>query len=197
MFACASTKPPRKLLAVVSLEGEADFGVTTLHDSDPALSATRLASDRFGLVCHRDHPLAAGKTPVSTAELAACAFVGLTRLNGVRVILEADRRLPEAARRPAYEVSDVPLLAPLIEQGVGVALLPSMAARSIARPSLVFRPLAGMMQRHIYFIRLRGSSLAPAAHALVELMLNELHRLPGNGSVSVSRRSASLVKRVR
>lgn len=51
--------------------------------------------------------------------------------------------------------------------------------------------------RDIYFIRLRGRSLTPAAHALVELMLDELHRLPGDGSVSVSRRSAALLKTVR
>ena len=186
----AATEAARRAV----LDGEADFGVTTLHEPDPSLSATRLASDRFGLMCHRDHPLAAGNTPVALADLAAHAFVGLTRLNGVRAILEVDRRLPEAARRPFYEVSDVPLLAPLIEKGVGVALLPAMAARTIARRSLVFRPLAAVVQRHIYFIRLRGRSLAPAAHALVELMLDELQRLPSDDSVSVSRRSASLLK---
>lgn len=69
-----------------------------------------------------------------------------------------------------------------------------MAARSIARRSLVFRSLAAMLQRHIYFIRLRGRSLAPAVHALVELMLDELQRLPGDDAVTVSRRSASLLK---
>jgi LysR family carnitine catabolism transcriptional activator len=178
------------------LDGEADFGITTLNEPDPSLNATRLASDRFGLVCHRDHPLATGDTPVALAKLAPHAFVGLTRLNGVRAILEVDRRLPECARRPAYEVSDVPLLAPLIEKGVGLALLPAMAARTISRRSLVFRPLAVVVQRHIYFISLRGRTLAPAAHALAELMLDELQRLPGDGSVSVSRRSTAILKAV-
>lgn len=188
----AATEAARRAV----LDGEADFGVTTLHEPDPSLSATRLATDRFGLVCHQDHPLAAGQRPVTLSQLAACSFVGLTRLNGVRAILEADRRLPEAARRPAYEVSDVPLLAPLIAQGVGVALLPAMAARSIGGGGLVFRRLAEVVQRHIYFVRPRGRSLAPAAQALAELMLDELQRLPGDDAVSVNRRSATLLKAV-
>jgi len=175
------------------LDGEADFGVTTLHEPDPSLLATKLVSDRFGLVCHRDHPLAARISPVALAELAGHAFVGLSRLNGVQAILEADRRLPECARRPAYEVSDVPLLAPLIERGVGLALLPAMAVRTIARRSLVFRPLAAVLQRHLYFIMQRGRSLTPAAHALVEIMLDELHGMPVDASVSVRKTSASLL----
>jgi LysR family carnitine catabolism transcriptional activator len=176
------------------LDGEADFGITTLHEPDPSLHAIRLASDRFGVLCRRDHPLAAGDEPITFPELAPHRFVGLSRINGVQVILEADRRLPESARRPAYEVSDIPLLAPLIEQAVGVSLLPAMAARSIMRRTLVFRPLASVVQRHIYFITQRGRSLSPAAHALVELTLEELRRVPSDALVSVSRTSANLLK---
>ncbi|HSV78329.1 MAG TPA: LysR family transcriptional regulator [Ramlibacter sp.] len=175
------------------LDGEADFGVTTLHAADASLAATRLVTDRFGLLCHRDHSLAALGAPVPLAELGSHVFVGLSRLNAVQAILEADRRVPDSARRPAYEVSDVPLLAPLIERGVGLALLPAMAARTIAHRSLVFRPIAAVLQRHIYFITQRGRTLAPAAYALVELMLDELQRLPSDPFVSVSRTSAAML----
>ena len=177
----AATQAARRAV----LDGEADFGVTTLHEADPSLAAIRLVSDRFGLICHRDHPLAAHEAPIALQDLAGHAFVGLDRLNGVQAILEADRRLPECARRPAYEVSAMPLLAPLIEKGLGVALVPAMAARAIARRGLVFRPLATSLQRHMYFIAQRGRSLAPAAQALVELMLDELHRMPTDAAVTV------------
>ncbi|MBI5278623.1 MAG: LysR family transcriptional regulator [Burkholderiales bacterium] len=185
----AATEAARRAV----LDGEADFGVTTLHEPDPSLSATRLVSDRFMLACHREHPLAVGKGTVALSELAGHPFVGLSRINGVQAILEGERRLPECARRPAYEVSDVPLLAPLIERGVGLALLPAMATRTIARRGLVFRPLGALVQRHIYFIMQRGRSLGPAAQTLVALMLDELHRMPADATVSVSRSSAALL----
>ena len=177
------------------LDAEADFGVTTLHEPDPSLSATRLLTDRFGLVCHREHPLAAETSPVAIAALEGHPFVGLDRLNGVQAILEADRRLPECARRPAYEVSDIPLLAPLIERGVGIAVLPALGARTIARRNIVYRPLAAVVERHMYFITLRGRSLSPAVQALVGVMVEELGRMPLDASVSLNRRgAASLLK---
>ncbi|NDZ18059.1 hypothetical protein C7T35_34605 [Variovorax sp. WS11] len=176
------------------LDGEADFGVTTLHEADPALDVMRLVSDRFGVLCCRDHALGKQASPLRLQDLASCTFVGLSKINGVQTIVDADRRFPEAARRPSYEVSDVPLLAPLIERGLGIALLPAMAARSIARRSLVFRQLAPNIQRHLYFITPRGRSLAPAAHALVEIMLDELARLPADPLVSVSRTSSSALR---
>ena len=186
----AATEAARRAV----LDGEADFGITTLHETDASLRAVRLASDRFGVLCRRDHPLAAGEEPVSFAQLAAHTFVGLSKINGVTAIVEAERRLPEAARRPAYEVSDIPLLTPLVEQGVGVTLLPAMAARSIMRRGLVFRALAPLVQRHIYFITQRGRSLSPAAQALVEFAVEELRRLPSDALVSVSRTSAKLLQ---
>ena len=169
------------------LDGEADFGVTTLHEPDPSLDATRLLSDRIGVVCSRAHPIAALPGPVTLADVARYPCVGLSRINGVQVLIESDRRVPDCCRRPAYEVSDFPLMEPLLERGVGIALLPAMAARVITRSQLVYKPLRVAIQRHIYFIVPRGRSLAPAARAFANLMLAELHAMPADPAVSVVR----------
>lgn len=162
------------------LEGEADFAVTTLtaqHLRDSELDATLLLSDRLGVVFSRHHDFAKQSGGIMIRALAAEKYVSLNRQNGVRMLIDADSRLPDPCRRPVYEVSEVPLLSPLLEHQVGIALLPSMAARPIIGEHLMFRPLRMPIWRHLYFIRRRGRTLSPAADHLAQLIFKELREL--------------------
>lgn len=171
------------------LEGEADFGITTLmplHRRDQELQATLLLSDRMGAVFSAGHPFARQSGSLSGRSLITERFVSLNRHNGVRMVIDAERRLPDPCRRPLYEVSEVPLLAPLIEHGVGIALLPALAARPIVGQSLRFRVLRTPVWRQLYFVRRSGRTLSPAAELLVRLIFEQLREVARDPLVSVA-----------
>ncbi len=162
------------------LNGDADFGVTTLPVQHPKLDSTRILSDRVSIACNRRHPLALSLEPISLKKLEKHVFIGLTKNNGLRQVIERDQRLPEICRRPSYEVSVVHLIKPLLTADVGVALLPELALQAIADNDIVHIPLKASMWRHLHLVTYRGRSLTPAAEQLKALVLAQLQVQKGN-----------------
>lgn len=162
------------------LEGKADFGITALREPVPDLATLPLISDRFGIACHRDHPLARQDGPIELRDAAQYPVIGLNPTNGLQVALASNPRIPAAFRAPLREVSTVNLMSSFLEQNRSVALLPALSARIVQRPSLVFRPVRLATIRKLQLVLPRRRSLTPAAQALTELMYGQLHRLRGD-----------------
>ncbi len=169
------------------LNGDADFGITTFHGKHPKLESTHILSDRVSVVCNRDHPFAKTDEPISIKELQKHVFIGLTKNNGLRQVIERDQRLPEICRNPTYEVSVVHLIKPLIKAGIGIALLPEMAARAISDHEIVSVPLKASIWRHMHIVTCRGRSLTPAAEQLKAMVLIQLQKLKGNKMISIAK----------
>ncbi len=169
------------------LNGDADFGITTLHGKHPKLETTHILSDRVSVVCPRDHPLALANKPIAMKELDKHVFIGLTKNNGHRQVIERDQRLPETCRNPAYEVSVVHLIKPLIKARIGIALLPEMASSAISDQEIVSFPLKTSIWRHMHIVTCRGRSLTPAAEHLKAMILIQLQKLKENKMISISK----------
>ncbi|OWT61716.1 LysR family transcriptional regulator [Candidimonas nitroreducens] len=159
------------------LDGKADFGITALKETGPDLVSIPLVTDKFGIVCHRDHPLAAQDGPIELRDAARYPVIGLNHANGLQIALAANNRIPIEFRSPLREVSTINLMEPFLEQNVCVALLPALGARVVQRPSLVFRPVRIALSRNLDLILPRHRSLTPAAQALIGLMCEQLHLL--------------------
>lgn len=166
--------------------GEADFGITTLLTMDPELEASNLVSDRIGVICNRNHPFAIRAQPIPTHELDGNTFIALSKQNGLRAVIDREKRLPEICKRPQYEASVVHLIKPMIKDGIGIALLPAMASRSITDKDVVYVPLKAAVWRHVHFVTHKGRSLSPAAAHLKKLVLEQLSRFKGDSMVRVS-----------
>lgn len=171
--------------------GEADFGITTLLAKDPDLDAANLVSDRIGVICNRNHPFALRSQPVSTKELEGHTFISLSKQNGLRSVIDREERLPEVCKRPAYEASVVHLLKPMIKDGIGIALLPAMASKSITDKDVVYVPLKAAIWRRIHFVTNKGRSLSPAAEQLKKLMFDQLVRFRGDAMIKIHDRSTA------
>ena len=167
-------------------EGHADFGVTSLHERTAGVDSVLLAQDRFGVVCHKQHPLAGKRRPIELKELALLSTIGLNRTNGLQAILERTADVPQNVRTPSHEVSNVSLMAPFLERNVGVALLPALAARNLRHAPVVFRPLKAVITRELYLVTRRGRSLSPAAESLVHIMFGHLRKLQGDSMLTVT-----------
>jgi DNA-binding transcriptional LysR family regulator len=144
-----------EVLASVA-RGEADFGLNFIEE-------------RFVAACRRDHPIARMRR-VSWAQLSEFDFISVGRTSGNRVLL--DQALAGVAGRPQaiYEAQHVTTTLGLVEAGLGVAAVPSMAMPGPDHPLLVSVPLVDpVVTRKVGLIWRRGRSLSPAAQQLFDL----------------------------
>jgi DNA-binding transcriptional LysR family regulator len=156
------------VLAAVS-RGEADFGLNFLGAQEGDIEFKPLVEERFVAACRRDHPIA-GMRRVSWAQLADQDYISVSRSSGNRVLL--DQALAGVPGRPQaiYEARHVTTALGLVEAGLGVAAVPSMAMPGPDHPLLVSVPLVDpVVTRKVGLIRRRGRSLSPAAQQLYDL----------------------------
>jgi DNA-binding transcriptional LysR family regulator len=157
-----------EVLAAVA-SGEADFGLNFMGAQEGDLDFKPLVEERFVAACRRDHPLAKHRR-VSWAQLADHDFISVGRSSGNRLLL--DQALAGLAQRPQsmYETQHVTTLLGLVEAGLGVAAVPSMAMPGRDHPLLVSVPLVDpVVTRKVGLIRRRGRGLSPAAQQLYDL----------------------------
>ena len=157
-----------EVLAAVS-RGEADFGLNFIGAQEGDLEFKPLVEERFVAACRRDHPLAALRR-VSWAQLCEHDYISVGRTSGNRVLL--DQALASVRNRPQaiYEAQHVTTTLGLVEAGLGVAAVPSMAMPGPEHPLLVSVPLVEpVVSRKVGLIRRRGRSLSPAAQQLFDL----------------------------
>lgn len=159
-----------EVLSVVA-SGEADFGVNFIGNDEPGIEFRTIKEERFVAACRKDHPLA-GKRRVSWKELGQYDFMAVSKSSGNRMLL--DLALAGEADRPQsiYEAQHVTTLLGLVEAGMGVAAVPSLAMPAGDHPVLASVPLVDpAVSRRIGLIRRKGRSFTPAAERLYDLLM--------------------------
>lgn len=148
--------------------GRADFALAAAGSASPELVTERFCTDRFHLVCRRDHRLARGPAP-RLEQLASEPFVHLARNSSVRQVIEQSTFPRPLAG--VMELEQLATVAGMVRAGLGVTVVPSLTLFHFRDPELVTRPLAepGLL-REIFVVRRRGHSLSAAARALLEAL---------------------------
>jgi len=159
-----------EVLAAVS-RSEADFGLNFVGGQEPDIEFKPLMEERFVAACRRDHPLARARR-TTWAELAQYDYISVSKASGNRLLL--DQALANVPGRPQgiYETQHVTTMLGLVEAGLGVAAVPSIAMPGPDHPLLVSVPLFDpVITRKIGLIRRKGRALSPAAQQLYEFFL--------------------------
>ena len=154
-----------EVLSVVS-SGEADFGLNFVGGEEPQIEFKALMEERFVAACRRDHPLASRRR-VSWTDLAQYDYISVSKASGNRLLL--DQALSGLPGRPQsiYETQHVTTMLGLVEAGLGVAAVPSIAMPDADHPLLVSVPLYDpVITRKVGLIRRKGRTLSPAAQQL-------------------------------
>jgi DNA-binding transcriptional LysR family regulator len=155
------------LAAVAS--GEVDFGLNFIGAQESDIEFRALREERFVAACRRDHPMARLRR-ARWADLAQYEYITVGRTSGNRLLI--DQALAGVQGRPqsSYETQHVTTMLGLVEAGLGVAAVPSMAMPAADHPLLVSVPLVEpVVTRKVGLIRRRGRSLSPAAQQLYDL----------------------------
>jgi DNA-binding transcriptional LysR family regulator len=139
----------------------------------PDIEFVPLVNEPFVLACRRDHELAK-RSSVTWSELSNYRLIGVGRLSGNRMLL--DHALSGLSWRPQwfYEVQHLSTSLGLVEAGLGVSAMPSLAMPAVDHPTLVSIPLTEpVVNRSLGLVYRRGASLSPAAEKFVSILLEQ------------------------
>ncbi|MBO9403387.1 LysR substrate-binding domain-containing protein [Shimia sp. R9_3] len=142
--------------------GRIDIGIATLSTHDTGLHSQPLMTDWFGVMLPPEHPLALTPAPIEWDALAQEHLIANSLSEG---ILGAEvEALHSRSRFSAHNLTSI---LGLVRAGIGITILPEMAASSAGHTDLVFRPIADeKAKRHIHLLRRADSAMSPAAQRL-------------------------------
>ena len=157
-----------RCLALVR-DGRADFALAAPSVTLQEFDARPIYTDRYYLVCRRDHPLARRRS-VRLGDVAGCALINLSRSSSVRQHLEPSLRdVPHSST--GLEVEQLPTLAALVGSGLGVSLVPELTLFHFRRAGLAtVRVEAAGLERPVLVIQNKGRSPSTAAASMLQMI---------------------------
>jgi DNA-binding transcriptional LysR family regulator len=165
---------PASQLATAVAQGEIDLALATLSGDVPeSVMVERLLRDSLCLVCRPDDALAA-RTSLDWTELQGAALVMVGAGNGVRERLDQALNEQRVSVRTAFEVHQLGTALSLVEQGLGLAVLPSFLLSFTPTAAVVARPLQPPFTRDISMLWRDGTVPLPAVQTFAELLRSEL-----------------------
>jgi DNA-binding transcriptional LysR family regulator len=152
------------------LRREAEFGIQVAGPLHPDLVAEALFEDRFVLICRADHPLAR-RTRVSWKELESHPLILAGEVSGNRPLLDEALRPETVALQSFYEVQRSSTALGLVAEGVGAAVVPSLAIQKGAYPRIRVVALTNpVISRQLVLVTRKNAVLSPAAQALYDMI---------------------------
>lgn len=151
------------------LSGEVDFGVVIDPGERDALECETILTEPFCLACPPDHRLAR-KRQVHWADLAGESLVLLDHASGSRRLI--DRALADHAVQctVAQEVGHTTTIFRMLDAGLGISVIPTLALPPEGLARLVVRPLVPRVDRDIVLVHRRNRALPPVAQAAWDLV---------------------------
>ena len=152
------------------LRREAEFGINIAGSHHSELSSVPLLEDRFVLICRNDHPLAA-RTKLSWKQLEPYPLIFAGQVSGNRPLLDLALAADAPKLQSHYEVQRSSTAVGLVAQGVGAAVVPSLAMQKGAYPKIRVIPLTDpVVSRSLVLVSRKTAHLSPAAQALYDII---------------------------
>ncbi|MFL6694220.1 MAG: LysR substrate-binding domain-containing protein [Ramlibacter sp.] len=150
-------------------DGEADFAIDYIGMQDPDVEFTPLLKEPYVLACRHDHPLARRRS-VRWAELADHPLARVSHASRNRLFIDQALTDLPPLPRPICEVRHVSTLIGLVENGLGVAVVPQLTLPRDSQLVVGVRLEQPAITRTLGIIRRTGRSLSPAAAAFSRLL---------------------------
>lgn len=150
-------------------QGDAEFALNYIGMQDPEVEFTPLLKEPYVLACPADHPLARRRS-VGWEELAAYPHARVSHDSRNRLFIDQALADMPALPRPVCEVRHVSTLIGMVENGVGIAVVPQLTLPRKPASVVGVRLENPAISRPIGIIRRAGRSLSPAAQAFADLL---------------------------
>lgn len=148
------------------------FGVTTGGDAEQ-IRAVPLTREPMAVLCHPDHPLTArnpGAPSLKPGDLEGEAFVDFHPDWGPRRTTDTAFAAAGVRRTVALEVSDVHSLLELVQEDLGITVVPRHFAHKRQAEGLASRPLESGAEYETVAMLPAPDATSPAARALMGLL---------------------------
>lgn len=155
--------------------GEVDFGVVIDPGEREDLHSEAILSEPFCLVCLPEHPLAQAQA-VAWTDLAGQSLVLLDYASGSRRLI--DRALDSQGVHcdNAHDVGHPTTIFRMVEAGLGLSVVPTLALPPSGLPGLVVRSLWPRVDRNIMLVHRKNRALSPLAEAAWALIREVAHQ---------------------
>ena len=151
--------------------GEVDLALGLPMQAEDELATTHLLMDELVAIARPDQ-FPASRTTLTWTELARHPLVAMARGTSIRRLTDQSFGQLDLDPESAYEVSFMTTAIALVENGEGIAVLPSSALPEILPRHLVRLALdAPKVERRICILERKGRHRSPAAEALVDYLL--------------------------
>lgn len=151
--------------------GDVDFGINMNFVTHPDVDFIPLVNEPFVLACRNDHPLASRQL-VEWRELVTQTLIGVRQSSGNRQLIENSLADKPWKLDWFYEVRHLSTSLGLVEAGLGVSALPSLAVPDSANSAITSIPLVDpVIRRTLGMIRLKNRTLSTAAEHFAALLL--------------------------
>ncbi len=158
--------------------GDVEFGIASGEIARTELHVEPLMADPFLLVCRHGDPIAS-PGGVSWKQLAGRRLIMLSNTSGSRQVIEATLARTKTRVEVFLELAQPSSVLGMVEGGVGIAVMPQLAAPRRGDSLLTTcRLVEPGVTREILLLRRRDRSLSPAA-AAVWSALHELYGRAG------------------
>jgi len=149
--------------------GEADLAVNYIGMQDPEVEFAPLLKEPYVLACPVGHPLARSRS-LRWHELANYPLARVSHASRNRLLIDqALAELPPLPR-PVCEVRHVSTLIGLVQNGLGVAVVPRLALPTGRSDVVGVKLEQPPVSRTVGIIRRSGRSLSPAAASFARLV---------------------------
>ncbi|WP_280156132.1 LysR family transcriptional regulator [Piscinibacter sp. XHJ-5] len=158
--------------------GSADFALAATRADTAELRTDVFCTDRFHLVCRRDHALARQAT-LRLKDLASEPFVQMSRRSSVRQYLDA--AVHPLRMNGVLEVEQLATVMGMVRHGLGISVVPELTLFHFRSDDIVTRPLQGPgLTRQIFLVRRRDRPLSTPAQALYEWVMQNRPNQPAS-----------------
>lgn len=123
------------------LEGAVDFAIDSKYQGHEDLDYTPLVADRYGVVFHRDSPLAENEGPATWDDLTWGKYVGFSADTGIGRFLRSHAAHWAVLGGVHDEVESTAYLFAMLARGGYYSVLPALAYQRNEYPDLLFREL--------------------------------------------------------
>jgi DNA-binding transcriptional LysR family regulator len=149
--------------------GEADVAINYIGMQDREVEFTPLLKEPYVLACRADHPLARRRA-VRWAELGDYPHARVSHASRNRLFIDQALADLPPLPRPICEVRHVSTLIGLVENGLGVAVVPQLSLPRQPAAVVGVKLEQPDVARTIALTRRAGRSLSPAAAAFAQLL---------------------------
>ncbi|MGH3311029.1 MAG: LysR family transcriptional regulator [Streptomyces sp.] len=147
--------------------GKLDLAITRAPLALPGVTGRILVREPMLAMLPPKHPLA-HKSTVDLAQLAGDEYVGMRRGHGLRELMDTVCLRAGFSPRVTVETGQLSVLCGMVRSGVGVSVVPRLAATGYPTAVSLDDPSA---RRELGVIWRKGSRLTPAASAFLELLV--------------------------